>query len=125
MTYDQANDVLCQEPAGAIIRSTNPLGQSVTCGFNNAGRQTTITNALAETTTTTFDAAGREVNRTYTARGQLQTIALGTTTIDTRAYDNGGPMTFSSYNNGVSESKPTKLTTPWPRSPTPARRSVT
>ena len=48
---------------------------------------------------------GSEVNRTYTARGQLQTIALGTTTIDARAYDNGSRMTSSSYNNGVIESR--------------------
>jgi len=106
MTYDQANNVLRQELAGAIVRSTNPLGQSVTYGFNNAGRQSTIANALAETTTTTTCYPdGSEVNRTYTARGQLQTIALGTTTIDTRVYDNGGRMTSSSYNNGVIESR--------------------
>jgi RHS repeat-associated protein len=46
-----------------------------------------------------------EVTRTYTARGQLETIRLGTTTIDTRTYDDGGRMTASSYNNGVSESR--------------------
>ena len=83
ITYNQAKDVVRQEPAGAIIRSTNPLEQSVTYDFNNAGRQTTITNALAETTTKTFDPDGSEISRTYTARGQLQIISLGTATIDT------------------------------------------
>ncbi len=38
--------------------------------------------------------------RTYTERGQLATLAVGSTTIDTRTYDDGGSMTASRYNNG-------------------------
>jgi hypothetical protein len=46
-----------------------------------------------------------DVSCGYTARGQLETITLDSTTIDTRAYDSGGRMTSSSYHNGVSESR--------------------
>jgi len=42
-----------------MTRSTNPLDESTTFGFNNAGVQTTVTNALNETTTSNFDDAGR------------------------------------------------------------------
>jgi len=35
----------------------------------------------------------------------LATLAVGTTAIDTRSYDDGGRMTASSYNNGGSESR--------------------
>ncbi|WP_197454749.1 RHS repeat domain-containing protein [Stieleria varia] len=48
---------------------------------------------------------GSDVVRTYTDRGQLATIALGSTTIDTRTYDDGGRMLTSVYNNGVSETR--------------------
>ena len=43
--------------------------------------------------------------RTYTNRDQLATINAGTTTIDTRTYDDGGRMLTSAYNNGVSETR--------------------
>ena len=48
---------------------------------------------------------GSVVDRTYTDRGQLATIARNSTTIDTRTYDDGGRMTSSAYNNGVSETR--------------------
>ncbi|WP_146523824.1 hypothetical protein [Stieleria varia] len=35
----------------------------------------------------------------------MPTVALGSTTIDTRTYDDGGRMLTSVYNNGVSETR--------------------
>jgi len=90
---------------------------TVTYTFDSAGRKSTESLTIAGqtyTSTTDYDAAGRvskltypdasEVIRTYTERGQLATLAVGSTTIDTRTYDDGGSLTASSYNNGVSES---------------------
>ena len=39
------------------------------------------------------------------ARGQIASVAVDSVTIDTRTYDDGGRMTSSSYQNGVSESR--------------------
>ncbi len=91
---------------------------TVTLAYDAASRKSTESLTISGktyTSNTQYDAAGRvskliypnasEVSRSYTSRGQLQTIKLDTTTIDTRAYDNAGRMTSSSYNNGVSESR--------------------
>jgi hypothetical protein len=45
------------------------------------------------------------VIRTYTERGDLPTLAVGITTIDTRTYDDGSSLMAISYNNGISESR--------------------
>lgn len=91
---------------------------TVTYTYDSAGRRSTEALTISGqtyTTTVEYDLAGRqakltypdggEVERGYTARGQLHTLALDSTTIDTRGYDDGGRMTSSSYNNGVSESR--------------------
>jgi RHS repeat-associated protein len=63
----------------------------------------------------TFDPAGRptrlrfpdasELNRTFTARGQLASLALGTRAIASYAYDDGGRLTGTTLGNGLVESR--------------------
>lgn len=45
------------------------------------------------------------MDRTYSDRGQLATIAYNQATVDTRIYDHGGRLTSSTYNNGVSQTR--------------------
>ena len=45
------------------------------------------------------------VTRNYNDRGQLATIDVSNTEIDTRTYDDSGRMLTSVYNNGVSETR--------------------
>ncbi len=45
------------------------------------------------------------MERTYTDRGELYQLKHASTTIDTRAYDNGGRLTSNNYNNGVNETR--------------------
>ena len=91
---------------------------TVTYTYDSAGRKATESLTISGQTYTSgteYDEAGRvskltypdssEVIRSYTQRGQLATLAVGSTTIDTRSYDDGGRMTASSYNNGVSEAR--------------------
>lgn len=89
---------------------------TVTLAYDAAGRQASNSLTISGqtyTSTTQYDAAGRaskliypdgsEVTWTYTARGQIASVAVDSVTIDTRTYDDGGRMTSSSYQNGVSE----------------------
>ena len=91
---------------------------TVTHTYDAAGRKDSESLTISGQTytcDTAYDAAGRvskltypdgtEVERGYTDRGQLHTVKVDTTTVDTRGYDDGGRMTSSSYNNGVSESR--------------------
>jgi len=96
----------------------SPSSNTVMLVYDETGRKSTESLTIAGqtyTSTTDYDAAGRvakltypdasEVTRTYTERGQLPTLAIGSTTIDSRTDDDGGRMTASSYNNAVSESR--------------------
>ena len=91
---------------------------TVTYTYDDAGRRATEALTIAGktyTTTTSYNDAGQvseytypdgtDVDRTYTARGQLNTIAVDSTTVDTRSYDDGGRMTSSVYNNGVTQTR--------------------
>ncbi|WP_186774669.1 RHS repeat protein [Allorhodopirellula solitaria] len=93
-------------------------GNTVTYVYDIAGRKLSESLSIGGqtyTTSTVYDAAGRvgrliypdasEVTRTYTARGQLKKIITGGVNLMTRGYDDGGRMTSSVYDNGVSESR--------------------
>jgi len=109
-TYDDASRML--------TAVSGRYGNTVTHTYDDAGRKATEAIQIGGQTYTTLtddDAAGqvskltypngKEVDRTYTARGQLAGIDFDAVTIDTRTYDDGGRMLTSAYNNGVSETR--------------------
>jgi len=98
-------------PAGALVTRSRHFRRRLT---RRIPRKLAGTNRR-HTSQTQYDAAGRvstliypdgsEVLRTYTARGQRATLAVDSTTIDTRTYDDGGRLISSSDHNGVGETR--------------------
>lgn len=109
-TYDAAGNMLSAEKG----RYSNTVGLS----YDDAGRKSSESLTIygqTYTCTSEYDGAGRlckliypdgtEVVRGYTDRGELETLKVDGTTIDTRTYDNAGRMLTSTYNNGVGETR--------------------
>ncbi len=109
-TYDDASRML--------TAVSGRYSNTVTHTYDAAGRKSSESLTISGQTytcDTEYDAAGRvskltypdgtEVERGYTDRGELETVKVDATTVDTRGYDDGGRMTSSSYDNGVSESR--------------------
>jgi len=109
-TYDDASR--------RLTATSGRYNNIVTCSYDEAARKSSESLTLGGQTytcTTDYDDASRvatltypdgtTVDRTYTARSQLQEIKRNGTTIDTRTYDDGGRMATSAYNNGVSETR--------------------
>ncbi len=112
-------DTFTYDDAGRMLTAVS--GRYVNAAaytYDEAGRKETEALTIAGqtyTTTTNYNAAGQvsgytypdgtDVDRTYTDRGQLYTVAVNSITVDTRTYDDGGRMLTSAYNNGVSETR--------------------
>lgn len=109
--------------SNTVIYTYDIAGRKATESLTTAGQTNTVD--------TDYDDAGRvatltypdgtEVDRTYTGRGQLATIAVDSTTIDTRSYDDGGRMTGSVYKNGVQDTHFSITTESHPVTPRPIR----
>ncbi|MBO0822379.1 MAG: AHH domain-containing protein [Actinobacteria bacterium] len=99
MTYDPAGDLLAStdpagntatytyNAAGAVTRSTDPLGHTTTSSYNGFGDLATVTNPLGDTTTASYDPAGR---KTSLAQADSTGTTLATTSY---GYDPAGNQT--------------------------------
>ncbi len=109
-TFDAASRMLTAD--------SERYDNTVTYTYDDAGRKATEAieiDSVTYTITTAYNEAGQvtgytypdgtEVDRTYTARGQLEDIDVDSTNVDTRTYDDGGRMLTSEYDNGVKETR--------------------
>ena len=108
-TYDESGRMLSAESqcySNEVGYSYDQAGRKATESLEIAGQTYTTTinyNELGQISGYVYP-DGTTVGRSYTDRGQLETIERNNvTTIDTRTYDDGGRMLTSNYNNGVGE----------------------
>jgi RHS repeat-associated protein len=116
---DAKNDTFGYDLASRLKSSASArYGATVNLTWDKAGRlskESLVFQTKTYDVSNTYDAAGRltklsypdasEVNRTYTTRAQLATLALGTRAIASYAYDDGGRLTTTTFGNGMVETR--------------------
>ena len=116
---DRPSDTFTHDPAGRMLTAVSGrYDNTVNFTYDAAGRKATESltiNGQTYTTETQYDPAGRvagyvypsgdRVQRTYTDRGQLATVAVGGNDVSTRTYDAGGRLTDEAYDNGITSTR--------------------